>query len=191
MRSTYYVFVAILALAALSSGCTDQATAPEARFAPAAKPVTSGGTFERHYLANAIDAAELTLEMAQVCMAKANLHPELMAFCQETATQASHDVTLLQSWLSTWYGVDHSPSLSSSDQRLLNTLSSLEGADFETAYLQALVKDYTTAVRIEQHCYARASTTALIEFCFNMQLAQSHDLDQMNSWLCNWYGVCR
>ena len=192
-RSFLFVF-AVVALAGFSLGCADQVTAPEVRLVPAAKPVDSGGgagNFEQRFLADAIDAAQLTLEMAQVCMAKADLHVELMAFCQETATQAAHDVSLLQSWLSTWYGVDHLPSMGKPDQRILSNLSSLEGADFETAYLDAMVKEYTTSVRVEQHCYARASTTALIDFCFNMQLAQSNDIDQMKSWLCNWYGECR
>ena len=196
MRSIYRVFLfgfAVVALAGFSLGCADQVTAPETRLVPAAKPVDSGGAgnFEKRYLAKAIDAEGLILGMAQICMAKEGLHPELMTFCQETATQASHDLSLMQSWLSTWYAVDHSPSLSGPDQRVLSNLGSLDGADFETAYLEAMVKEYTTSVRVEQHCYARASTTALIDFCFNMQLAQSNDIDQMNSWLCNWSGVCR
>jgi uncharacterized protein (DUF305 family) len=197
MRSTrcliLFAFV-VVALAGFSLGCADQVTAPETRLVPAAKPVDSGGSagnFERRYLSNAIDAEELILEMAQICVQKESLHAELMTFCQETATQASHDLTLMQSWLSAWYDIDHSPSLRGPDQRLLSELGSLEGADFEAAYLEAMVKEYTTSVRVEQHCYARASTTALIDFCFNMQLAQSNDIDQMKSWLCNWHGVCR
>jgi len=198
MPSTNRVFLfvfAVVGLAGFSWGCADQVTAPEGvRLVPAAKPVDAGGgaaNFETRYLADAIDAAQLTLDMAQVCVSKGNLHPELMAFCQETATQASHDVSLLQSWLSTWYGIDHVPSLGNPDQRVLSNLSSLEEGDFEIAYLEAMVKEYTTSVRVETHCYGRASTTALIDFCFNMQLAHSQDIDQMNSWLCNWYGECR
>jgi uncharacterized protein (DUF305 family) len=198
-RVFLFVF-AVLALAAFCLGCSDQVSAPEMRLASprdplrtAAKPVDSGGAanFEKRNLANGIDTEELILEMAQMCMTKQGLHPELMTFCQETATQAAPDQSLMQSWLSTWYGIDHSPTLSGSDQGLLSNLSTLEGAEFETTYLETMVKQYTTAVRVEQHCYARATTTALIDFCFNMQLAQSHDIDQMNSWLCNWYGVCR
>ena len=193
IKSVFLSAFAVLALAACFLGCTDQVTAPETSLVPAAKPVNSGGAgnFEKRYLAGAIDAEELILEMANICMTKEGLHPDLMTFCQETAAQAAHDLSLMQLWLSTWYGIDHSPSLSGSDQRVLSNLGALEGADFETAYLQTMVKEYTTSIRIEQHCYARASTVALIDFCFNMQLAQSQDVNQMNSWLCNWYGVCR
>jgi len=197
MRSTRCVFLfafAVVALAAFLSGCTDQVTRPEARLMPAAKPTDSGGAaanFEKRNLANGIDTEELILEMAEVCMTKAGLHPELMTFCQSTATKAAQDQSLMQSWLSTWYGIDHSPTLGNADQHVLSNLVTLEGAEFETAYLEAMVKQYTTAIRVEQHCYGRATTTALIDFCFNMQLAQSNDIDQMNSWLCNWYGVCR
>jgi uncharacterized protein (DUF305 family) len=195
IRSVFLSAFAVVALAAFCLGCADQVTAPEVGLAPLGKPVDGGGggaaNFEKRYLTNGIDTEELILEMAQICMTKEGLHPELVTFCQETATQAAHDLSLLQSWLSAWYGIDHSPSLAGPDQRLLSNLGTLEGADFETTYLEEMVKQYTTAVRIETHCYARASTTALIDFCFNMQLAQNNDIDQMNSWLCNWYGECR
>ena len=193
-RSVFLLPFTVLALALFSPGCADDpATAPMARLTPAAKPTDSGpaANYERRYLPKAIDASELILEMAQVCMEKSDLHPELMTFCQATGAQASHDVSLMQGWLSTWYGIDHTPSLSGPDQRVLNQLRSLNGADFETAYLNAMVKEYTTLVRGEQHCYGRASTTALIGFCFDMQLMQSNDIDQMKSWLCTWYGECR
>ena len=197
MPSTYRVVLfafGVVALAGMSWGCTDrQATAPEMYLAPAAKPSDAGGAanFEKRSLANAIDVEELVLEMAQICMAKQGLHPELMSFCQETATQAASDQSLMLSWLSSWYQITHTPSLSGSDQRVLDNLSALEGADFETLYLETMIKLYTTAVRTEQHCYARATTTALIDFCFNMQLAQTQDMNQMKSWLCNWHGECR
>ncbi|HET9234793.1 MAG TPA: hypothetical protein VFP10_11690, partial [Candidatus Eisenbacteria bacterium] len=66
----------------------------------------------------------------------------------------------------------------------------LEGADFEVAYLEELIKHYTTSVRKEQQCYGRANTTALILFCFNAQFAHSADIAQMEQWLCDWYGDC-
>jgi len=186
--------LSVVALPLFSAGCADDpVTAPLVPLTPAAKPTDSapGANYERRYLPNAIDASELILEMAQVCMEKQSLHPELMTFCQSTAAQAAHDVSLMQSWLSAWYGIDHTPSLSGPDQRLLDELRSLDGADFETAYLDAMVKEYTTMVRNEQHCYGRAVTTALIGSCFDMQRMQSDDIDQMKSWLCTWYGECR
>src|SRR5262245_56046961 len=132
MPSTHRVYLfafVVVALAGFSLGCADQVTAPEARLVPAAKPVDSGGgaaNFEKRYLASGIDAEQLILDMAQICMTKQDLHPELMAFCQETAAQAASDLTLLQSWLLAWYGIDHAPSLGGPDERLLSELNALE-----------------------------------------------------------------
>jgi uncharacterized protein (DUF305 family) len=188
-------FPVLLGTTAVLLGCADQAsvTAPTSGPAPAAKPVGSGAgaNFERRYLPDAIDAAELIFEMAQVCMEKQGLHADLMTFGQRTATVAASDVTLLETWLSIWYGIQYTPSLSGPDQRLIERLRSLEGSDFEIEYLEAMIKQYTTSIRVEQRCYAHASTTALIGFCFDMQYAQSQDQAQMRSWLCTWYGECR
>ena len=197
IRAFSCLFLGVL-LGALILGCGEgppATTAPRANLEPYAKPGGGGPTnseinFEKRYMTSAIDAAELTRRMADVCMGKQGLNPALSAFCAETATDAAGHVSTLRSWLETWYGVQYSPTLGGSDERRLGNLAALEGAEFEQAFLEDLIKHYNTSVRKEQQCYGRANTTALIAFCFNAQFAHSADIAQMEQWLCDWYGDC-
>ena len=195
IRNNSFVFLGI-ALGAVILGCGEgpsATTGPRAVLEPAAKPegpTNSEMNFEKRYMSDAIDAAELTRRMAEICMGKQDLNPALSAFCSETAGDAAQHVSTLSSWLEDWYGIQYSPVLGGSSERRLGHLAALEGADFEVAYLEELIKHYTTSVRKEQQCYGRANTTALILFCFNAQFAHSADIAQMEQWLCDWYGDC-
>ena len=193
--SSFYVLG--IALGALILGCGEgpsATTAPRTALEPSARPgpgpTNSEINFEKRYMSDAIDAAELTRRMAEVCMAKQGLNPALSSFCSETAGDAAQHVSTLQSWLEDWYGIQYSPVLGGADERQLGNLAALEGADFEAAYLEDMIKHYTTSVRKEQQCYGRANTTALILFCFNAQFEHNEDIAQMEQWLCDWYGDC-
>jgi len=169
-------------------------TAPRAGLESAARPggelSNAEANFEKRYMTDAVDRAELTRRMAEICMEKEGLRPELDTFCSETAADAAQHGATLQSYLMSWYEIQYDPVLSGPDQRLLQNLAALLGSEFETKYLETMVKHYTTSVRKEQQCYGRAGTTALIAFCFNVQFEHSQALAQMDQWLCDWYGDC-
>ena len=192
-RNVFLGLVLVTGVGVSLAACSDgPATAPAASLAPAAKPTAAGGaaSYEMHYLENAINQEEMILQMAQICGAKPGLHPELAAFCQNVTGNASQAIAIMQGYLGDWYGVQNTPSLKSPDQHLLANLQSLEGADFETAYLNAMIQKDQVAVREGQRCYARATHTLLIAFCFNMQYAETQEITQMRQWLCAWYGAC-
>jgi uncharacterized protein (DUF305 family) len=194
--SASLVLAAGLGFGLLSLGCGQGSPTapmtPTTTLQPEGKP-SGGGTsasFEKSYMQSTIDREELIRQLALLAVGKQNLHPDLVTFSQTLAGDAGHNVSLLQGWLSLWYGMTHVAVLSGSSQRLLADLGALEGADFETAYMNKMISLDQVTVREGQRCYARASHTSLIEFGFELQYARTQQIAQLRSWLCSWFAAC-
>ena len=197
MRITrYLVSIAGLGLAVLTLGCGQNSPtaplAPGAAIQPEGKPTSGGtsGTYEKSYMQTTINHEEFIRQLSVLAMGKQGLHAETTTFAQNAAAYAGQNVGLLQSYLSQWFGIQFSPSLSGSSQKTLNNFAAREGADFEKAFLNQMISDDQVRVRDGQRCYARATHTMLILFGYNVQLDATHEIAQLKSWLCQWYSAC-
>lgn len=197
MRITpYLVSIAGLGLAIMTLGCGQNSPtaplAPVATIQPEGKPTSGGtsGTYEKSYMQTTINHEEFIRQLSVIAMGKQGLHAETTTFAQNAAAYAGQNIGLLQGYLSQWYGIQVSPSLSGSSQRTLTSFAAREGADFEKAYLNQMVSDDQIRVRDGQRCYGRATHTSLILFGFNIQYAATQEIAQLKSWLCQWYSAC-
>ncbi len=164
---------------------------PGTTLQPEARPTEGSRTadsYEKSYMQSTINHEELIRQVALLALTKQLDHSELTTFSQNAAATASHNISVLQGYLSSWYGMSYSPKAPS--QKLLNGLAKLEGADFEKAYLDQMVTEDQVRVRDGQRCYARAAHTMLILFGYNIQLDATHEIAQLKSWLCQWFSAC-
>jgi uncharacterized protein (DUF305 family) len=67
----------------------------------------------------------------------------------------------------------------------------LNGAEFEIAFMEMMIKHHEKAIREGQHCGDTAYHAELRELCENIIRTQSAEITQMQTWLCQWYGECR
>ena len=195
MRFTHVlVLAASLGLGILSSGCGQESpmtpATPGATLEPQGKPSGGGtsNTYEVSYMESTINHEELIRQYALIAMGKQLDHADLATFAQNEANYAAQNIGTLQSYLSAWYNIQYSPKAPSA--RTLNNLASLDGAAFEQSYLKQMVSEDKVRVRDGQRCYTRAKTTALILFGYNIQLDATHEMVQLNSWLCQWFSAC-
>ena len=187
-----------LGLSLLTLGCGQESpmapASPAATFDPAGRPGGGGGggstSFEVSYMQAQMDREHLMRQMALLCLQKQVDHSDLHAFADTAADNAGQNIATLQSYLSQWYGIQRTPMLSGSGQRILSDLSLLEGAAFEKSFLTQMIKQDDLSVREGQRCYARASHTMLIYFGFNNQYARAQEAKYLRQWLCSWFGVC-
>ena len=183
-----------LGLGVLGCGQESSLTSPTptATFQPEGKPTGGGGTrsYDASYMTTTIDHEEFVRQLAVLAQGKQLDHSDLATFAQDAANNASQNIGLLQSYLGSWYNVQHPAVLSGSAQRALNNLSALEGAAFEKAFLNQMVTEDQVRVRNGQRCYARATHTMLILFGYNSQLDATHEIAQLKSWLCQWFSAC-
>lgn len=176
--------------------CAENAAGPATADAPrdqallnAAAPDRRAARFEIDFMTGMIDHHAMAIEMAEICLTKA-IHEELRAMCENVIAVQSAETERLQRWLRDWYGVSYEPRMTRSDERMLASLASLSGAQFEIEFMQMLIEHHERAIREAEDCLQRAYHRQLRGLCENIIEAQSAEIEQLQTWLCEWYDLC-
>jgi uncharacterized protein (DUF305 family) len=152
-------------------------------------PNKATAKYEIDFMKNMIDHHAMAIEMAEICLDRA-IHEELRSLCQNIIAAQSEEIQQMQSWLSSWYGISYSPQMKPGDMRMLERLASLSGAEFEIEFMEMMIKHHTKAIREASTCIDRVFHEELYELCENIIVTQAAEIQQMRTWLCEWYGEC-
>ena len=153
-------------------------------------PNKATAKFEITFMEGMIDHHFMAVQMANICLQKA-VHEELRVLCQNIVNTQSQEITMMQSWLQDWYGISYQSQMKPGDMRMLEKLSSLNGAEFEVEFMQMMIEHHLAAIREASKCVERAYHEALRDLCENIIVTQAAEIEQMRTWLCQWYGVCK
>jgi uncharacterized protein (DUF305 family) len=176
--------------AAMSGSSRTPAHIGGVTIASAPAPSRSATTFEIKFMTDMIDHHHMAVMMAEMCIAKA-IHPELRALCEDIRTAQMAEIEEMQGWLQDWYGITYEPVMTPGDEKMMERLASLSGAEFEIAFMEMMIKHHEKAIKEGRHCLDKAYHTDLRELCGNIIRTQSAEIAQMQTWLCQWYGECR
>lgn len=166
---------------ATEDGAVAQSSAPA--------PTTAAAKFEVKFMTDMIDHHMMAVMMAETCLAKA-LHDELRAMCESIVATQTAEIQLMESWLQDWYGVMPEPHMSPGMHHHMDKLAALSGADFEIEFMKMMIRHHRAAVREARHCVEKAYHQELISLCQGMVSTQLAEIQQMEAWLCSWYGRC-
>jgi uncharacterized protein (DUF305 family) len=155
--------------------------------APAPDAATS--KYEVRFMEEMIDHHAMAVMMAQICQQKA-VHAELLATCQSIEAAQTQEIATMQNWLAAWYSVTYEPQMSQGSQQQMARLASLSGADFEIAFMERMIRHHWKAIVRAAQCVDRAYHDELIAMCEDIIVMQSAEIEQMRTWLCQWYGRC-
>jgi uncharacterized protein (DUF305 family) len=158
--------------------------------ASAPAPESDTAAFENRFMTEMIHHHMMAVMMAEACVDKA-VHPELRQMCSEIIAAQSAEVADMQSWLLAWYGATHEPEMTPDAERQMERLASLEGGEFEIAFMQEMVRHHLAAVREGRMCLADAYHPELLALCGNIVEGQTAEIAQMQRWLCEWYELCQ
>lgn len=158
--------------------------------ASAPAPTASAANFEIKFMTDMIDHHQMAIEMAEICLDRA-VHDELRTTCQNIIAAQSAEIQQMQSWLQQWYGITYQPTMKPGDQKMLDRLGSLSGAEFEIAFMEMMIKHHEKAIKEARRCLAKAAHPELREMCEDIIATQSAEIAQMEAWLCQWYGECQ
>lgn len=175
--------LAIFAGGLLLASATTQADGPA--------PDKSTAKFEISFMQGMIDHHFMAVQMANICLSKDLVHDELATLCQNVATAQSQEIADMQSWLQEWYGILYQPQMKPGDMRKLEQLASLSGAEFEIEFMQMLIKHHLAAIKEASGCVERAFHEELRDLCEAIITTQAAEIDQLRTWLCEWYDICR
>lgn len=174
------VATVLLSLVVLAAGI-----APVSADAPAPDKPTA--KYEVHFLTDMIDHHAMAVMMADMCMDEA-VHEELRMMCENIAMTQSQEITTMQTWLQDWYGLTHEPDTKMSGS--MAKLTRLDGAEFEIAFMHMMVKHHEGAIKESEKCLDKAYHGELLSMCEDIRVTQTAEIEQMQTWLCEWYGMC-
>lgn len=176
-------------LAVLASMAFVAASPPAGAAGPA--PDTATARYEVRFMQDMIEHHTMAVHMGHMCMAKA-VHQELREMCREIIDTQQQEIGTLQQWLAAWYGVQSGePEMNPGHHHRMHKLSMLSNAEFEIEFMQQMIRHHKGAVVKSSQCLARAYHDELQDMCSEIISAQLAEIEQMQEWLCTWYGLCR
>ena len=158
-------------------------------YAEAPSPDKAAARYEVDFMTTMIDHHQMAIDMSQICLDKV-AHPELRSMCKQIIAAQSQEITTMQSWLQDWYGVSHSPSMSTGNMKSMSRLQDLQGADFEITFMRTMTRHHWAAVREAGKCVENAYHKELVSLCDGIVSGQLAEIRQLNTWLCQWYDRC-
>lgn len=173
--------IGLLALAACASIDVALASGP----APSAQT----SQYETDFMRTMTDHHSMAIRMADICSKQAT-HAELLQMCRGIRTTQSAEVQQMQSWLQAWYGTSYRPQMTREDKQQLQARSQLSDAEFEIAFMRAMIEHHQGAIMEAGDCLGAAYHKELIQLCGSIVEAQAAEIVTMRGWLCDWYQIC-
>jgi uncharacterized protein (DUF305 family) len=173
------------------AGMLSLALACGASPAAAPAPDTATAKYEARFMEEMIDHHMMAVHMSEMCLMKA-FHPELQALCLQMKTAQQQEIMAMEQWLVTWYGVaPGAHEMNPGQHHRMQKLAELSGAEFEIEFMQQMIRHHHMAVVKSSQCVGRAYHAELQDLCANIVRTQLAEIEQMQAWLCSWYGLCR
>lgn len=160
---------------------------PAAATAPAADRTTA--LYEIRFMQDMISHHTMAVHMGEMCLEKAT-HEELQAACADIVATQTQEIETMQSWLDTWYGVTYTPDMAQGHHNMMGHMAGMSAEAFEVTFLKMMIRHHWGAVVTASTCIDRASHEELVGVCEDIVIAQSAEIEQMRTWLCDWYGLC-
>ncbi|MCC7165551.1 MAG: DUF305 domain-containing protein [Anaerolineae bacterium] len=169
-----FLFVSLLGVSTVSAN------------GPAQDPETA--KFETDFMQMMIDHHHMAIEMATVCLQKAT-HDELRTMCQSIIDSQTKEIQDMQSWLSGWYQIDKPPMMMQDGEQMMSHLNAVSGDEFDKMFMEMMSEHHSTAIQEATPCLQRAEHQELKNLCQNIVSSQRQEIDQMQTWLAQWYSV--
>ena len=191
--------LALTVASGLAACSADNAVAPAGDAALARKGLSTASSpapsqrtarYEIDFMQDMIDHHAMAVMMAEMCVDKA-VHKELRRLCQDIIAAQSAEIEQMQTWLQEWYGISYEPQMKPSDERMMEQMAALSPEEFEIEFLQMMIEHHEKAIREGETCLRRAYHPELIELCENIIETQTAEIELMQEWLCEWYGICQ
>lgn len=182
------LFGVLLLALVVSFGASGLLATPVAASEPAPDKATA--KFEVKFMQDMIDHHAMAVMTAEMCVEKAT-HEELRQLCENIIAAQSDEIQKMQTWLADWYGVHYEPRMKRGEMRQMEKLASLSGAEFEIAFMEMIIRHHERAIKEAETCIERAYHDELVSLCENIVETQSAEIEQMQTWLCEWYGICK
>jgi uncharacterized protein (DUF305 family) len=153
-----------------------------------AAPTAAQVRYEIKFLTDMIDHHMMAVMTAELCEGR-TVHEDLQQMCEDIVAAQMAEIEMMQGWLEEWYGITYEPQMTQGMERQVEKLAALEGAEFEIAFMEMMIKHHEGAVKEGERCVERAYHPEVIELCHDIIEAQTAEIETMQTWLSEWYGI--
>lgn len=190
---------AAMAAATLTACSADSAFSPdspetrvsETRIASAPALDRATSKFEIDFMVDMIDHHAMAIMMAEMCLQKDLVHEEVRTLCANIASTQTAELQEMQAWLRDWYEITYEPEMKPGMMNQMEMLGELNGAEFEIEFMQMMIKHHKKAIQEGDKCLKKAYHPELLELCGDIVENQTAEIQLMQTWLCQWYGICK
>lgn len=133
---------------------------------------------ERDFLSWKIEDAARALAKLHVCAQK-HVPQELASLCKDAADERNTETEIAARYLDFLYG-EKSPSVRADSK----SLSSLEGAKFETRFLKQMIQQDHDGVARARTCLAKSGRPEIQNFCHLVERSRSPEIMLLENQLC-------
>lgn len=151
-------------------------------------PIGPPTTNEKEELSFFIDHHTMTIELATIGAKKA-VHADLKVLCGEMIERFRNERDSLHEWFERWYAQDHEPEVTENQLLVLETLTSLNGHEFEVEILKELIRHHAAGVTHGTENTWKSYHGELRQLTRNAISVWSRDVCIMQQWLCRWHQV--
>lgn len=157
--------------------------------APAQEQQTA--QYEVKFMQGMIDHHAMAVMMGEMCLDMA-VHPELIGLCEAIVATQSQEIQTMQAWLQDWYGISYQPTMPAGHEISMESrVKHMSAQEFEVWFMRTMIRHHKGAIREGERCMARAAHDPLILLCEDIVAAQTVEIERMQQWLCEWYGICQ
>lgn len=113
----------------------------------------------------------------------------LRRFANRILDESPSITSRLSRRLRDWYQVRAAMSLTPEDTQILNTLQTLQGRDFDIAYMQAMLSQMQGSMVLSRSIASRSTREELIQIANNIADSDAQKIQQLRTWLSEWYQI--
>lgn len=183
MNKLFYRSVVVLVLAAMLAAFATPVLAD----APA--PDRKTAKFEIQFMKGMIDHHAAAIEMSRLCLERA-IHDELRAMCETMIEDQQNEIETMQTWLQDWYDTNHRPQIAKQNRKMMMELNRYHGEEFEIRFMRMMIQHHQMAIEMSETCLQRAYHEPLLNLCGTIIATQMEEIQQLQTWLCEWYQRC-
>jgi uncharacterized protein (DUF305 family) len=96
----------------------------------------------------------------------------------------------MSAWLQDWYGIAYMPQPAEGMSGMMQKIQAMTAAEFEVYFMRTMIRHHYRAVVAGVQCLDRAYHPELLQTCGNIVRTQTAEIQQLQVWLCEWYGRC-
>ena len=143
--------------------------------------------FDAAFIDSMIEHHQGAIEMAEAALAEAE-HAELRTMAAAVIAAQSSEIAQMQQWRSEWYP-DLAPTGGMQMEMGDMALSDDAGKPFDQRFIEAMISHHTGAIHMAEMALEQAEHAEIRTLAEAIMAAQQAEIEQMQAWLSEWYGV--